>query len=306
MRKLLIILFILITCGCYSQVVTDTVLTDEVSGFFLASDTGDSLLVTSVASSWNPTDIAGCQLWYADSTDFITKDASDYVSGFLDISDEGNDATQGTGANQPLWVDNQLNGKAVIRFDGTSDYMATGNFSDGALSQPYTMFIVFQVSSSTGTYQVITDAIELTNRGVLYTAPSSPTTTNTYMYAGGTQYEVRLHPFPITYRYAICEFNGASSVYYENGYSKAGTVGAGGMNGLMIGLETSSMTKWMCGDYAEIIIYNSALGTTDRQTVENYLATKYNLSIEWYMIGGLMIGLCFRKRKYFNQFKNAA
>ena len=70
-----------------------------------------------------PTDIAGCQLWLkADAG--ITKDGSDYVSVWADQSGNGNDAVQATGASQPLWVDGQLNGEPVLRFDGSNDFMS--------------------------------------------------------------------------------------------------------------------------------------------------------------------------------------
>ena len=51
--------------------------------------------------------------------------------------------------------------------------------------------------------------------------------------------------------------------------------------GAMIGHSTASdhyHASSLMGDIAEIIIYTSALGDTDRQAVQNYLADKYNIS----------------------------
>lgn len=57
--------------------------------------------------------------WHSSQFGLI-KDGSNAVSKLYDISSNNWDATQATGGLQPLWVADQQNGKAVLRFDGTN------------------------------------------------------------------------------------------------------------------------------------------------------------------------------------------
>jgi len=102
--------------------------------------------ITSKSSAWFPTNLPGCILWL-DAGRGITKDGSNYISLFGDQSGQANNASQATGANQPLWVDNQLNGKPIVRFDGANDFMA---FPSGFLYNlaDISFFIVIKPLSS--------------------------------------------------------------------------------------------------------------------------------------------------------------
>ena len=53
----------------------------------------------------------------------VKKDGSNAVATLYDISGNNNDATQGTGANQPIWYVNQQNGKSGVSFDGVDDFL---------------------------------------------------------------------------------------------------------------------------------------------------------------------------------------
>jgi len=102
--------------------------------------------------------------------------------------------------------------------------------------------------------------------------------------------------------FAWAFYNGVQKVYATVG-TASGTPSA-----------TNNIGTYRVGDanygyfeVAEIIIYNTGLGTTDRQAVETYLNNKYSIySFEWYIIGGLLIGLCFKRKIFYNQFNKAA
>jgi len=68
--------------------------------------------------------------WY-DAADAVY-DASNKVSKIPDKSGNGCDAEQNTGENQPSLVENSLNGKPVINFNGTNSYLT---FSDVDINQ---------------------------------------------------------------------------------------------------------------------------------------------------------------------------
>jgi len=64
---------------------------------------------------------------------------------------------------------------------------------------------------------------------------------------------------------------------YKAIYGQAASPYSGSATILLIGNDPNSSGRFWDGGIAEIIIYDSALGTTDRQAVEAYLATKYGL-----------------------------
>ena len=74
-----------------------------------------------------------------------------------------------------------------------------------------------------------------------------------------------------------CIFNGASSGEWLDGTSifssnvNTGTIDTGG---ILVGSGQGGTTIFK-GAIAEIIIYNSALNTTDRQSTESYLNTRW-------------------------------
>lgn len=69
----------------------------------------------------------------------VKKDGSNAVSKLYCL--KGNDATQTTGANQPIWTANQQNGRAALVFDGSNDLITTGSsvITDDAIG----IFVVF-------------------------------------------------------------------------------------------------------------------------------------------------------------------
>jgi len=54
------------------------------------------------------------------------------VATWSDSSGAGNNATQTTGANQPLYISNVLGGLPVVRFDGVNDVFNLPNLLNGA------------------------------------------------------------------------------------------------------------------------------------------------------------------------------
>ena len=253
----------------------------------------------SAAAAWQPTDIAGCKLWL-DAGQGITKDINDYVSNWTDESLNGNDATQGTGANQPLWVDNQLNGLPGIKFNAVAQFM---EFTSGFLYNYPQFTILFVIKPTLGA-----------NGGIF--APTNTTGTGIHIisYGGGYVGINGAYPYVTgfftnnTFTISTLTYSDVSTQGYNNGVPLAPNYGGVPLtfNGVYaIGKYAGSYYGGPF-DLAEIIIYDSALGTTDRETVENYLMAKYNLNVEWYIVGGLLIGLCYRRKIFYNQFKNAA
>ena len=224
--------------------------------------------------SFLPTDIAGLNLWL-DASQGVYKDAAmtlpcsdgDSVYTFKDMSSSGNNAIQGLGANQPKKYDNILNGKSVIRFNG-SEFLAKSLWDYGENSS---LFVVYKVN---GTFcGVIGSSYIWYGSGIQYYQPNG-----IYCMNAGATGSV-FYPKPTFPNYIINSMISNTSVHklYENGTYKIQI----GYNGHGVGTlylgDRGDMYPGILlqGDIAEILIYNSELSDTDRLLVETYLNSKY-------------------------------
>ena len=207
---------------------------------------------------------AGMKLWLrADAG--IVKDANDKVGVWRDQSGNGRDAIQGTAANQPIWVDNELNGNPVLRFNG-SQWLTTGDLSS---AQPFSLFFVKKINSGSNTV-----IINNTSNTVLIQSNNE----SLIMRALATNV---LYPltYPTPYFLTSAMFNTSNSGLYRNGQvESSGDAGSNSFGGgMVIGQSVNNVAR-LNGDIAEIIFYNSLLSDPQRQSVENYLMTKYALT----------------------------
>ncbi len=103
-----------------------------------------------VGTAFSPLSIPGSVLWLdATDEDTITKDGSDFVSNWADKSGAGNDMTQPTATNQPLFLSSGINGLPVIEFDGSNDFL---NGTNAIANLPgtgsaFTLFFVARADS---------------------------------------------------------------------------------------------------------------------------------------------------------------
>lgn len=216
----------------------------------------------------------GMQLWLrADAG--VTRDANDTVSGWADQSPSGNnDAAQATLAQQPQWIDDQILSRPVIRFDGSNDNLSVpgliGDMDD------FTLLFVLRPDTTTDHNQHIQAAggwtgefgFHTTDNGSIYVGTSASSRIVPSDGPGaGTMVDDQFQQF--TY----CLDTG-TAVLYKNGSSLAtkSVADPADWTGFQLGLNS---TNTIHGDIAEVIIYNRALSTAERQSVEEYLATKY-------------------------------
>lgn len=59
------------------------------------------------------------------------------------------DALQATGVNQPTWHENEINGKGIVRFDGSTDYLSIANGADSDITSPITFFFIVKIPAFT-------------------------------------------------------------------------------------------------------------------------------------------------------------
>lgn len=213
-------------------------------------------------AAFSPSDLTGLKLWLKSDVGltFSNSPTNTLVSQWDDQSGNANHAVQATGSNQPLKVDNVLNGKQVLRFDGTNDYMRVIN-----LLTVGTVCIVSNFNAAAfPTYNALLSAIAEPGRHMFFGEPG----TNIYNNApfGGRIYVNGI----LTQNYAPLATHKIMSGHDTAPFIMTAFIDIGA-DRLSIGSR-----EWN-GDIVEIILYDNVLSTADRIEVENYLTTRYDL-----------------------------
>lgn len=204
----------------------------------------------------------------------------DVVGNWTDLTANADHVSQATTGNKPTWqngVGDQLNGHPVILFDGIDDYLRGAFTTGGALSQPFTVFIVAKLDAlavNDGSNRFVFDGDDGVNRALGGTnATPNP---DTWRISAGAS--VNGSASDSNWNMWLCLFNGASSQFWHNGISEAsGNAGGNVIDGLTMGNGATGGVPWL-GPVIECVIYDSNLSNADKNEVGNYLATRYGLS----------------------------
>ena len=231
-----------------------------------------SLTPMTYAFTFTPTGVAGCALWL-DANDIngngTTPSNGSTVTTWVDKSGNGNNATSvGTptyGTNLVL-----LGGSAYFTVPGVS-----ANSSNEAL------FIVVNWSSSGADYPAFI-ATSLDGGRYLSTEKASQTLFGSSYYvattsvgtAGATPYNTQIMVEMMT--------TSLVNTVYTNGGNAGSpvsvTYSGGGTTIIGTGIHGSPQgSQYLTGNLYEILIYNTAFTTTQRQQVEGYLTWKWGL-----------------------------
>jgi hypothetical protein len=239
------------------------------------------------APAFAPIDISGLQLWL-DASDtstlynatvggsLVTTDGS-AVARWQDKSGNNRHATQATANARPLLKTAIKNGRNGIRLDGTNDFMDVTSIS---IAQPYTIFaaLVFRnTSPHLGGY--LFDKTNGTNRvSIGWNATGLVGDIGKLWYwAGGASLPQDTVNSTNQNIVIGTVFNGASSLMTKNGTQiLSGNNGTTSLAAMRLGARFDPSAHCNA-DLYEILIYNSALTTTQRQAVESYLNTKWAL-----------------------------
>jgi len=225
----------------------------------------------------NPDSISGLKLWFdASDSSTITKDGGNLVSVWGDKAVNGDNLSQATGSDQPLWVDNVQNGLPVIKFDGSNDNMNTGTLT-ATLSQPNTYVGVFRMPTGSGAEFTVWDS-EVTGTRNLFVAEG---TVNAYRYyAGDTPENSAVTLDKTDFQVYTIVFDNTSSSIRRGQVeilSSGTAIGTNGLPSFKLGEDWSNIRN---GDvwFGELLVYNKALTTQEREDVESYLIEKWNVS----------------------------
>ena len=203
---------------------------------------------------------------------------ADPVLNWLDNTINTNDATQGTGLNQPIFTENAINFNPTVDFDGTNHEMLS-------TTTPNATMTIFTVAE--GTHNTTKHLLNLNGggSGSVSIEQTAPTTFQGRYYDGSAPSGVVTTtiadgvPFLVNYDYVA----GSNSELFDvgisqgtastNAYTLPASVTAG------IGTHPTNTARRWDGGIAEMIVYNQALTSGERDQVESYLAIKYGITL---------------------------
>ncbi len=211
--------------------------------------------------------------------------ASSKVSSWLDQSGHGYNATQTNSANQPSLVTGAINGLPAVSFNGSSSFMQfpTGfnNFSQGL-----SIFLVVKPAATTALSQILNLGTGSSNDYNLGIEINSSTEAEYFGYTGaGSGMTSVSYGSAITATAQLIEViqTGTTATILTDG---ANPVTNSSMNTIpepttgrtnsYLG-QASGGGNFFNGEIAEVIIFNTALSTAQRESVEDYLTNKFNL-----------------------------
>ena len=225
----------------------------------------------------SPLNIPGCALWL-DAADTSTLTLSgNNVSQWRDKSGLGNNATAG-GTGSPVLTQNAINGNQAL-------YMNLNPYFRGPISLTGTTVTCFAVVLQTA---LPTDSRIITlgtSTSVDYDAGHAialftrQSTGNLETFRSGIIATVTATQ-NVGYL-AESIYDGTNGYLYRNGTVAGSSASTGNFSVSLYGLGTRpdvSTTEFWQGYFGEFLIYTTALTTSQRQSVENYLMSKWGIS----------------------------
>src|SRR6056300_1611706 len=223
------------------------------------------------------------QSWFdgSDSTKFVPSGPTegDTFTQWTDKSNFAHNANAtGGSTTRPTFRTGVLNGKSVVRFDGSNDCLSINPVAWSQSLSGMTVIVVSKYSSTSGIQTLTTsDQDDMgmfidTNYKVTMAGASADSST-----AADTSFHIHTLKFD-----GSQSGNAARLVYRIDGSAETltftGTVGTttSASNGtIFLGCDDSA--EFLNGDIAEFLMFNKALSGAEMTGVESYLTTKWGL-----------------------------
>ena len=232
------------------------------------------VLSPSISDGDIPLSIPNLITWYpfdrAATVSGLTADQAPVVD-IIDQSTIGEDLNQATGSNQAVLNTNAQNGLTALRFDETDMYPLTATQLVIPSGNNTFFAVAWQVQEQSNQYIIGMDA-STDDWGVRVSAGQYE-----YNQGGVIKESSRDTTIPSV---IIGTRNGTALKIY-NGNTQTGSNSNGSsptVSDGALGGRGGTSQRWD-GWIAEIVIYNRILTTVERQTVTNYLGSKWNVSV---------------------------
>lgn len=241
---------------------------------------------SAAAASFDPTSISGCKLWLDASVagDF-TFSSGVVVSQWNDRSGQGNHVSQATTSKQPSRTGTQ-NGLTVVAFDSTDVMKATPASAFGATAGAgVSTFVVFRKTGSNNSYEALPAQLGYSNSGRPYEGYNAGRICDQSTMAANTGSFPNINTLTswtcLTTHITLSGSGRPTWREYTNGtltctsYELAGSVSSTDQRIVIAARDDE--TPQFTGDIAEVIMYDTPLGSTDRGDVETYLIDKWGV-----------------------------
>jgi len=236
------------------------------------------LLTNQIYTGFVPTQVATCALWMDGYDQATFTFAGNVVSTWNDKSGSNYHGTSITGS--PIYTASAINGRNAIAFNGSTAITGTSGSAMNA-GPSLTCFAVGTMSNGVHPYGRLFSVVGVGPED------RNADSANVIGVAAGAQAVFTYRNFGtlgqanVTYGvpFLACTcFDGlGTNIMYVNGTAgtSGSTSGNFGYTSYSVGQGSTSYWKGFIG---EVILYNGALSTQNRQTVEGYLAQKWGLT----------------------------
>jgi YD repeat-containing protein len=198
------------------------------------------------------------------------------VALWSDQSGNSKHATQTVATNQPLLVQNAVNGRAAVRFDGANDYFNVADFMSNASAGE--MFVLLKARVVPGDRSRVPWSFGLSD-GSVYPGGSKLYDD----FGSATQWDLGAPTQDLT-GYHV--YNASSQTDEWIARLDGGLLFRSGVN--TVGFRTNPMlgrtpqfsdNYFFDGDIAEVLVFDHVLSRAERQTVENYFFARYAVAL---------------------------
>jgi hypothetical protein len=237
---------------------------------------------------FQPTDIPGCTLWLdaADGSS-ITTSSSTVTS----IRDKSPNATVLTSPAGFTWPNNTFNGSYPSFYNTNATGGRLGYNSSFSLGSRVTLFIVGQLTDPNAgdKFFAFTDGYTSSAGSSRFVMFASPYYGYSYSYGFGSGVSGQISivnsymtvPYVWTITFDTSTASSISAHYFNGTLIGSGTTGVAipSYTGITVGQRYTQSAESVVGHISEMLIYNTALTTGQRQAVEGYLAGKWRIPI---------------------------
>jgi hypothetical protein len=249
------------------------------------------------ASGFNPKSIAGLALWL-DAQDGSTMFDADTggspvaadagVGRWLDKSGTSRHVVQSVANNRPLLTTGIVNGRSVLRFDGSNDILIPES-AGSDLAFPYSLFVVYQSSDAAGTIVGLNRVTgSFIGEGCRKSAAS---TLQGLQQNGASTAEATVTAASADFHVAELVFSGTSASLTYTVRANGGPTGnmtvararddSAQVRRLEIGgaFIAASAADLFAGDIAEVLAYGRTLSASELSRVRQYLGSRYGITV---------------------------
>jgi hypothetical protein len=264
-----------------NQVVLTTTALDPAVAYYLTVQNVQDLFTSTLVPATVPVLPANLALYLrADSG--VVLDSAGLVDQWLDQTTNGNNTVQFAGgpSARPTPGASAINGRPVLNFNSSAgNYLQAASAPSLALTGDMSVVAVANFTDYSTPREILGKT--LLNQPASYDYyVSSPTDFRLYRGNGTASAVGRATAAPSTGVPHVIGVTMASTnvAHYldglANGTGTASTTMADGGTALRIGAR-DDLAQFMNGDFAEIMLFSSALSANDRVAIDNYLGVKY-------------------------------